>query len=124
MIFFFNENRFYNTEYNFLLGSSYELKTDGGCTTDGKFKLIGGYQKRVDNKEDCETACSTYDWCKGYRINTKNTQCRLLTNDSTVKATAKAKGWDGLFNSNNWAEPDAWKVSTMYNTYKCYKKSS
>ena len=100
------------------------MKTDGGCTTDGKYKLIGGYQKRVDNKEDCETACSTYDWCKGYRINTKNTQCRLLTNEATVKETAKAKGWDGLFNSKNWAEPDAWKASTMYNTYKCYKKSS
>ena len=102
------------------------MKTDGGCTTDGKTKMIGGYQKRVDKKDDCETACSTYDWCKGYRINTKNTQCRLLTNDGTddTKNAVKAKGWGGLFNSKNWAEPDEWKVSTMYNTYKCYKKSS
>ena len=97
---------------------SYELKTDGACTTDRRAKVISGYDKNVD-KDDCESACSKYEWCKGYRINDGNTECRLLTNDQTVDET----GWDGLFNSGNWVEPDEWKISTINTGHKCYKKT-
>ena len=102
----------------YFLAISYELKTDGTCTTDGQTKVISGYQKNVD-KNDCEIACTMYKWCKGYRINDGNTECRLLTNGQTVDET----GWDGLFNSGNWVEPDEWKKSTIYTSHKCYKKT-
>ena len=93
------------------------------CTTDGVGKVISGYQKSVDDEDACKTACATFEWCKGYRINTKGTQCRLLTSDKTV-TDSSLDGEPNFYNPRNWAEPDDWKGSSIYTDYKCYKKSS
>ena len=100
----------------------YKLKTSVGCTTDGGFKPIAGYQKDVDAYHECEAECDKYDWCKGYRIKRTNTiSCRLLTD----KKDAEMEGWI-LFNKDNWVEPEQW-IPTEYPSdgpgYKCFVKN-
>ena len=105
---------FSTTEYRF------EERTSTGCTTDGKYKTISGYQLGAKTFNTCKTECQKYEKCKGIRVaipgKSNSKTCRLLTGHNLT-----ITGWDYL-NQGNWVEPKNWKHSPVYDTMRCLEK--